>query len=146
MCIRDSVIGTPLVSVLTSISLDHTRILGNTVEQIAAEKAGIIKPYGVTVAYGDQMPGVLEVFRRTAARQHNRLLEVSSSVVSVISSNLQGTDFLYGGLALHLPLLGEHQIKNAATALTALSVLQEDVYKRQQGLTELLQFLLRRRG
>ena len=123
-----NVIGTPLVSVLTSISLDHTRILGNTVEQIAAEKAGIIKPYGVTVAYGDQMPGVLEVFRRTAARQHNRLLEVSSSVVSVISSNLQGTDFLYGGLALHLPLLGEHQIKNAATALTALSVLQEQGY------------------
>ena len=74
-----NVIGTPLVSVITSISLDHTSVLGDTVEQIAAEKAGIIKPYGVTVAYGDQLPGAMEVIRRAAMKQHNRLVEAAPS-------------------------------------------------------------------
>ena len=121
-------IGTPLVSVITSISLDHTSVLGDTVEQIAAEKAGIIKPYGVTVAYGDQLPGAMEVIRRAAMKQHNRLVEAAPSVLSVVSSGLHGTELRYEGLSLHLPLLGEYQVKNAATALAALSVVQEHGY------------------
>ena len=123
-----NVIGTPLVSVITSISLDHTSVLGDTVEQIAAEKAGIIKPYGVTVAYGDQLPGAMEVIRRAAMKQHNRLVEAAPSVLSVVSSGLHGTELRYEGLSLHLPLLGEYQVKNAATALAALSVVQEHGY------------------
>lgn len=123
-----NVIGTPLASVITSISLDHMNILGDTVEQIAAEKAGIIKPYGTTVVYGDQKPSVLEIVRRMADNQHNQLLEADPSVFTVVSSGLRGTDLLYEGLSLHLPLLGGHQVKNAATALAALSVLSKHGY------------------
>lgn len=123
-----NVIGTTLVSVITSISLDHTKILGDTVEQIAAEKAGIIKPYGVTVVYADQKTGAMEVIRHTAANQHNQLVEADPSVLTVLSSGLHGTELLYEGLHLHLPLLGEHQVKNAATALAALSVLPRQGY------------------
>ena len=113
---------------ICNIGLDHVKELGGTVEQIAFEKAGIIKPYGVTVAYGDQLPGAMEVIRRAAMKQHNRLVEAAPSVLSVVSSGLHGTELRYEGLSLHLPLLGEYQVKNAATALAALSVVQEHGY------------------
>lgn len=121
-------IGTPLVSVITSISLDHTAVLGDTVEQIAAEKAGIIKPYGVTVCYPAQAPDALEVIRRTAANQHNQWVEADVTALTAVSSGLEGTELLYEGLPLHLPLIGAHQVKNAATALAALSVLPKYGY------------------
>src|SRR4029450_6151885 len=62
---------TPLVSVITSISLDHTQFLGDTVEQIAFEKAGIIKP-GVPVVSGVTEPGPREVIERVAEERGSR--------------------------------------------------------------------------
>lgn len=124
-----NVIGTPLVSVITSISLDHTAILGDTVEQIAAEKAGIIKPYGITVTYPEQTPGALKVIQRMAANQHNQFIEADSSILTKISGDLHGTKLRYRDLELYLPLVGDHQIKNAATALAALSVLIRRGYR-----------------
>ncbi|WP_195985734.1 folylpolyglutamate synthase/dihydrofolate synthase family protein [Clostridium sp. D33t1_170424_F3] len=124
-----NVIGTPLVSVITSISLDHTAILGDTVEQIAAEKAGIIKPYGITVTYPEQAPDALKVIQWTAANQHNQFIEADSSVLTKISGDLHGTKLRYRDMELHLPLVGDHQIKNAVTALAALSVLIRRGYR-----------------
>src|SRR5438034_290319 len=59
---------TPLVSVITSLSIDHTAVLGDTIEQIAAEKAGIIKP-GVPVVAQPQTPPAWAVLARTAAER-----------------------------------------------------------------------------
>lgn len=123
-----NVIRKPLVSVITSISLDHTRILGNTVEQIAREKCGIIKEDGVTVSYPDQKPDAAEVIRKVAGERHNRLVEAASAGVKKLSTDLSGTELLWNGVRLHLPFLGEHQIKNAATALAALDVLRSSGY------------------
>ena len=123
-----NVIKTPLVSVITSISLDHTAILGNTVEQIAYEKCGIIKENGITVCYPDQPPQALTVIRRIAAERHNRFVLAKLESVVKLSSNITGTGLEYRGLLVNLPFIGEHQVKNAVTALAALEVLKDEGY------------------
>ncbi len=123
-----NVIKTPLVSVITSISLDHTAILGDTVEQIAYEKCGIIKEDGVTVCYPDQPPQALAVIRQTAAARHNRFVLADLHSVTQLSANITGTGLEYRGLLVNLPFIGEHQVKNAVTALAVLEVLKEEGY------------------
>lgn len=118
-----NVISVPLVSVITAISLDHTAILGDTVDKIAFEKCGIIKEGGVTVVFPEQAPEAMAVIEETAGRRHNRLLKADPKMLSEVSSDLRGTRFVYRGALFELPLIGEHQVKNAATALTALAVL-----------------------
>ncbi|NLJ30132.1 MAG: bifunctional folylpolyglutamate synthase/dihydrofolate synthase [Clostridiales bacterium] len=120
-----NVIRTPLVSVITSISLDHTAILGDTVDKIAYEKCGIIKENGVTVCYPDQPEPALNVIRETAARRHNRFILADLHSVSVLSEHLNGTGLEYRGLLVRLPFLGAHQVKNAVTALAAIEALRE---------------------
>jgi dihydrofolate synthase/folylpolyglutamate synthase len=122
---------TPLVSVITPISLDHTATLGNTVEKIAAEKAGIIKP-GVPVVVSPQPPGsdkALGVIRETALAHNARVIEVGEEATwSSVSSGRQGQRFRVrtarGDHSLSMPLLGPHQVENAATALVALDQLE----------------------
>ena len=121
----------PLVSVITPISLDHTATLGNTVEKIAAEKAGIIKS-GVPVVVSPQPPGsgdALGVIRETALAQNAKVIEVGKEATwSSISSGRHGQRFRVrtarGEYSLAMPLLGPHQVENAATALIALEQLE----------------------
>lgn len=124
-----NVIQTPLVSVITSISLDHTAILGDTVEKIAYEKCGIIKENGITVCYPEQPAEALAVIRQTAAQRHNRLVLSDMSSVTRLSANLTGTGLEYRGLLVSLPFLGAHQVKNAVTALAVIEVLRELGYQ-----------------
>ena len=118
-----NVIEKPLVSVIASISLDHTKILGDTLEQIAYEKCGIIKEGRPTVCYPDEPTEALAVIRRTARERRSRLTEASEVSVLPIRSDLSGTALLYNGEELRLPFLGEHQVKNAKTALAVREVL-----------------------
>lgn len=119
----------PLVTVLTTISLEHTQILGDTIEAIAREKAGIIKAGSpvVTQARGS----ALDVFRSTCREKHVPLFVLGEDFrVEKISSNLEGQTFHYRGLQhnfshLQIRLLGDHQLSNAATALAALELLEE---------------------
>lgn len=120
-----NVIKTPLVSVITSISLDHTAILGDTVDKIAYEKSGIIKEGGVTVCYPDQPAPALRVIRETAAQRHNQFILADLNSVTQLSANLTGTGLEYRGLLVSLPFLGAHQVKNAVTVLAAIEALRE---------------------
>ncbi len=120
-----NVIDCPLVSAITSISLDHIEILGNTIEQIAFEKCGIIKEGGITVSYPDQKPEALAVIMEQAALKHNRFVMGNPNVVIVKSADFTGTDILYGDLAIHIPLLGAHQIMNTLTAVEILHELRQ---------------------
>nr|WP_319487855.1 folylpolyglutamate synthase/dihydrofolate synthase family protein [uncultured Caproiciproducens sp.] len=120
-----NVISTPLVSVITSISLDHTAILGDTLEQITYEKCGIIKENGITVCYPDQNEEALEVIRRIAAERHNRFILADMASVETLSMNITGTGLAYRGLLVSLPFIGEHQIKNAVTALAVIEELKK---------------------
>jgi dihydrofolate synthase / folylpolyglutamate synthase len=96
---------TPLVSVITSIGLDHTQQLGHTVEKIAFQKAGIIKP-GVPTVSGVVEPGPRAVIESVATTQGSRLRTITAS---------------YDG---PIALLGRHQARNAAVAIAAISELQ----------------------
>ena len=111
----------PLVSVVTNVDLDHQRYLGDTVGAIAREKAGIIKP-GVPVVTGAAHPDALAVLAEVAAGRGSSLTVVGRDVrVTGLSPAL----FAYEGVVERLdgltcPLLGRHQMTNAATALAAI--------------------------
>ena len=120
-----NVIENTLVSVLTSISMDHMQLLGDSIEQITMEKCGIMKENGVTVCAPNQKSQALTVIEREANLHKNTLIQASLQSVAVQNSDLSGTDFLYHGDTLHLPLIGAHQILNVCTALAALEQLQQ---------------------
>jgi dihydrofolate synthase/folylpolyglutamate synthase len=120
---------TPLVAILTTIGLDHTDVLGDTVAEIAAEKCGIIKP-GSTVVISPQPPEAAEVIERTCAERGAKLITVGEDIKwQALESGLGGQCFRVvgrrGEYELFLPVLGEHQRQNAATAVAALEVLAE---------------------
>ncbi|MSQ21768.1 MAG: bifunctional folylpolyglutamate synthase/dihydrofolate synthase [Dehalococcoidia bacterium] len=117
----------PRVCVITSISLDHTQILGDTVEQIARDKSGIIKPGSVAVT-SPQTPGVMAVLKDACRAQSVDLVSVEQGYTWAMQAHdLGGQSFTvaapWGEVRLWTPLLGEHQLENAATSVAALHVL-----------------------
>lgn len=119
-----NVIEAPMVSVITSVGYDHTEILGDTLEQIAAEKSGIIKQGGVTVAGPGQDPGALAVIMERCALQENRLILPGLASAEVLETGVFGSRIRFGGLELEIPLGGRHQIANCLTAVEALRALR----------------------
>ncbi len=115
-----NIIKAPLVSVITSISTDHTAVLGDTIEEIAAQKSGIIKPNGVTVMYPEQEPKAQAVIVKTAEKNKNRLIIPQLSACHIKAETLNGTDIVFENLKLHIPFAGQHMVKNAVTAVCAL--------------------------
>lgn len=122
---------TPLLSVITSVSYDHTQYLGETIEEIAWNKAGIIKP-GRPVVTGLMENRALAVVRQQAESKGSPLWDHRSVQVRQISSRgMQGHTVLFsGGLAaeaaLEYSLAGLHQLDNLATALTVVSLIQDE--------------------
>ncbi len=131
-------IHSPWVSIITPISFEHTQVLGNTLAQIAREKAGIIKP-GATTVCAPQEKEAREVIEAVARRQGSPLrpvediwqwerkeLALSGQTIDLFPRR---EEFERGGYVplkdLFLPLLGLHQISNSATAITALIALKE---------------------
>jgi dihydrofolate synthase/folylpolyglutamate synthase len=117
----------PEVCVITSISLEHTDILGNTITAIATEKAGIIKP-GSTVVISPQTDEAYRVFESTCRKKDAKLVSVGRDVTykSIKYNNVQQSLVVNGRLGryeLTIPLLGQYQLDNAATAVAALEVL-----------------------
>lgn len=118
---------TPLLSVITPIGYDHTALLGRRLAQIAAEKAGIIKP-GRPVVAAPQRPAALQVIRRVAREQGSPLLQVERDWHWEKKwGDATGQSFtLHNSLQfpeLWTPLLGRHQLQNTATAVAAVSEL-----------------------
>jgi dihydrofolate synthase/folylpolyglutamate synthase len=118
-----NVIPCPEVAVLTAIGLDHTAVLGPTAADIARTKAGIIKEGGDVVSFGHLPEADAEIEAACAAR-HAKLWPVDFDLIHCKSLSLDGRIFDLGPLEdLKLPLLASYQPKNAAVAVTALSVL-----------------------
>jgi len=115
------------VCVLTSISLDHTEILGDSITQIAAEKAGIIKPKCIVVS-SPQVKEATKVIEEVCHQQQARLIQVGKDVTwHRTGGNLHQQSLIVQGETtrydLTIPLLGDHQLENAATAVAALEAL-----------------------
>ena len=117
----------PEVCVITSISMDHAEVLGDTLAKIAVEKAGIIKPGSVVVS-APQAEEAAEVIRRACSDMGARLIQVGGDVVwSESKEDLSGQSFEVstgsGIYRLNIPLLGAHQLENSANAVAALEAL-----------------------
>ena len=118
-----NVIEVPEVAVITNIGLDHTDFLGNTLEEIAATKAGIFKDGGNAVIYRGT-EGVEKVFEDICAQRNVSLKKADFDGLNLISHGLEGQCFDCGDRkALQLPLLGIHQLKNAAVVLSIMDTL-----------------------
>lgn len=118
---------TPIVSVITNISYDHTQFLGDTLEKIATEKAGIIKP-GVPVVIGEATPKTRPVFEAKAKEQATRIIfaEDEPEVVSAHPTASGGMHYVTAHLGEYTGDLGGlYQPKNLNTSLHALRVLTE---------------------
>ena len=117
----------PEICIITSISLDHTQILGDSLEKIAYEKAGIIKPRSVVVL-SPQPEEATSVINEICHKQGADLIQVGKEVTwRKTSSDLSHQAFMVEGRKrtyhLTIPLLGDYQLENAATAVAALEVL-----------------------
>jgi dihydrofolate synthase/folylpolyglutamate synthase len=119
----------PQVCVITSVSFDHMDVLGDTLAKIAGEKAGIIKS-GAAVVSAPQFPEALEVIEGVCRERRVKLVKVGKDVTWEKGSyNSEGQSFRVKGLKgdydLWIPLLGEHQMENAANAVAAFELLED---------------------
>jgi dihydrofolate synthase/folylpolyglutamate synthase len=127
----------PLVSMITSLSMDHTAVLGNTLALIAGEKAGIIKE-GIPVVSSPQKEEALLVLEKIAKQRSSELTLVGRDwMYAGGSASLQGQDlelWQKGGepVRLHIRMLGAHQLQNAATAYVGLQISQQVGLKMTQ--------------
>ncbi len=115
-----NIIKAPLVAVITSISLDHTSVLGDTVEKIAFEKAGIIKPGSKVITYPIQNPAALAVIENACKNAGDELIIPRVDSLRIESSSPFGSEFVFDNSRYFLPLAGEHMVYNAITAITAV--------------------------
>lgn len=119
-----NVIEQPLLSIITDIDFDHTKQLGNTIQAIAAEKAGIIKE-GCPVLYGGKDSSACRTVGAVASMRHAPFYTVDRSDHRIKEMTLDGTVFDFEQYTdLRLPLLGTYQPYNAATVLNAVRILE----------------------
>ena len=119
-----NVIDAPILSVITGIALDHTAFLGDTIEKIATEKAGIIK-HGSPVLYGDDNQSVLSIIKNKAQDVESDVYTVDKSSLFIRDMTLDGTIMDFRGVNdLRLPLLGMYQPTNCARVLMAVDILK----------------------
>ena len=121
---------TPEVSAITSISIDHAATLGDTVQKIATEKAGIIKPGIPCVIAPQWSPDAMRVFEQIALDRKSPRVSVSDQFTTCgVSADLKGQTIVLSGretnYRLWTPLVGDHQIENVATAVATVEVLRD---------------------
>ncbi|WP_246246125.1 bifunctional folylpolyglutamate synthase/dihydrofolate synthase [Paenibacillus lemnae] len=118
----------PIISIITNVGMDHTDILGDTIQEIAAEKAGIIKP-AVPVVTAVSQPEALDIIRHTAASKRSTLYEMGDQFrYEHLSGDENSQTFRFAGpfreLDIEIGMQGEHQCANAACAMMAVEVLR----------------------
>ncbi len=131
-----NVIENSLISVFTSISLDHTDVLGDTVEKIAEEKSGIIKKNGTVVCYGvsdneiypSQNAKALDVIKRKCTEMNASLTVPCAEKVRILKRNAYSTVFSYNTREFETKLWGKHQIGNLVVCVAVCDKLRENGY------------------
>ena len=119
----------PLISVITHIDYDHMDKLGNSLEEIAREKGGIIKPEGIVIS-SNQYEEAYNEIRKIADEKKSLIYSIGREIsYKIVKSDIKGVIFNLKGIYreyknLHTPLLGRHQADNAATAITTIEALK----------------------
>lgn len=121
----------PVACVITSVSFDHMQYLGNTIEAIAGEKAGIIVP-GVPVIYDGNEERAAAVIRKKAEEMQSPAYEVKRGDTEILQNTSAGIDFsvkneYYGDTVFSIPFIAQYQVMNSALALKTMEVLKESL-------------------
>ena len=119
-----NIIEESLVDVITPISLDHTQVLGDTIEKIADEKRQIIK-YKSNLVYYRQEKRVNDLIEETAKKQKTRVFHADEAPLLPCKGTINKNGFIFQGKRYLLRLAGKHQIRNAALALCAVNALRK---------------------
>ncbi|MBR1739843.1 MAG: bifunctional folylpolyglutamate synthase/dihydrofolate synthase [Ruminococcus sp.] len=127
---------TTVLSAIMSVDLDHTAILGSTVAEIAAQKAGIIKPGIPAVLSAGNDPEAVRVTVQAAERCKSRLMIPDVSRLDVISCGCIGTEFIYKGRRFSTSMGGRHQITNALTVIEGCEILGIDESAVAEGIRD----------
>lgn len=119
-----NIVEKPVVTVITSISLDHTEILGDTIEEIAGEKAGIIKQ-GIPIVYDGREKRAEKVILQKAEEENAKAVPLYEEKLSIQGSTDHSVDYLfdesfYQGHVITVPYLAPYQVRNSALALLAM--------------------------
>lgn len=121
-----NVIPAPDCALIMNIGLDHTAVLGDTVEQIAVEKAGIIKAGGAVALYQPESEAVEDLIAARCREAGASLRVADFDELETLADSREGQVFRYcDGPPLRLPLLGDHQQRNAAVVLESVELLRE---------------------
>ncbi len=123
-----NVIDAPVVAAITEIALDHTKVLGDTVEEIASAKAGIIKS-GTTVVSANNDPAAAKVVRTRCETLGCQCITPDFDAIVNKYCDINGIHFELNGVKYNVPLCGTYQFRNAAMALEIVSVLNKKGYK-----------------
>lgn len=118
-----NIVENTLISVITSISLDHTAILGDTLSKIATQKAGIIKPNRPSILSYDNSNNseVLKVVSDYAKKMNSKL--IIPNTIQKLDTSIYGETFIYNGDEYHIRMLGKHQVSNATTVIETCNAL-----------------------
>ncbi len=119
-----NVIETPLVNVITSLSIDHSAILGDTIEKIAFEKCGTIKENGNVICSFGQPEGAIKVVEKTVKEKNNTLTVPCVGDIEILKSDIFGTEFVYKNSEYFITMAGEHQVKNMTCVIEACTILK----------------------
>ena len=119
----------PLVCGITSISLDHSEILGDTVEEIAKEKAGIIKN-NIPIYMFEQNKSVIKIIKKKSVKNNSPLYLIRNKDIEIIATNDLGSVFIYKDYKIKLPLIGGHQIKNCILAINIAEFVLKGLNKK----------------
>ena len=111
LCDSTNIIKPPELSIIMSISYDHTNILGKTIEEIAFQKSGIIKDGSPVVLYPQIYPQARSIIKNTAEAKHCKLYEADKSKIEIIKSDIFGSEFMYGGKKISVSLIGSQQFQ-----------------------------------
>ena len=125
----------PIITAISSISLDHRDMLGNNIVKIAKEKAGIIKR-GIPVVISPQKKSVRSILFKTAAKFDSPIIQIKAA--SKVLYNKDGTSFDYKNISYNVPLIGKFQALNALIAMTIVKKLNKKINHQtiQKGLAK----------
>lgn len=126
-----NIIEKPMVSVIASVSMDHMEILGDTIEKIAAEKAGIIKE-GVPVVYYGEDKAVDKIIKSEIEKKRTKGIAVRNCDIKILSKTNKAIDFYFANSydkyeCLTIPFVVDYQTRNAALAISAVRMLDDNI-------------------
>ncbi len=126
-----NIIKKPILSIICKIGIDHINIFGNNIEDIAREKAGIIKEYSNTIIY-EQPENIMNILKETALNKKNNIIIPDFSNVEIKENSLNSISYIYKNMDIEIKMTNKIQVYNSILALEAAIYLKDLGYKLEE--------------